>query len=242
MTQSLENHLMAPLPSGSKSEVIIQRITEALIAGDLRPGDKIPTEQEFCDQLKIGRNTVREAIKVLIAFGVLEIRRSEGTFVVDHFSPKLMDSVLYGLILCPRSLDSLLEFKISLWTSMILLAIDKASDEDVAQLQLLYDALAKTIHAPEPDVDAIFSDSEDFHRFLGEITHNPLMSQLNELTVNFSANTRVQSISLRLEKGKLSDMLQEYAAMLELVRRRDKEAVPKTMASILTAWKILFEI
>lgn len=242
MTQSLENHLMAPLPSGSKSEVIIQRITEALISGDLKPGDKIPTEQEFCDQLKIGRNTVREAIKVLIAFGVLEIRRSEGTFVVDHFSPKLMDSVLYGLILCPRSLDSLLEFKISLWTSMILLAIDKASDEDVAQLQMLYDALAKTVHASEPNVDAIFSDSEDFHRFLGEITHNPLMSQLNELTVNFSANTRVQSISLRLEKGKLSDMLQEYAAMLELVRRRDKEAVPKTMASILAAWKILFEI
>lgn len=242
MTQSLENHLMAPLPSGSKSEVIIQRITDALISGDLKPGDKIPTEQEFCDQLKIGRNTVREAIKVLIAFGVLEIRRSEGTFVVDHFSPKLMDSVLYGLILCPRSLDSLLEFKISLWTSMILLAIDKASDEDVAQLQMLYDALAKTVHASEPDVDAIFSDSEDFHRFLGEITHNPLMSQLNELTVNFSANTRVQSISLRLEKGKLSDMLQEYAAMLELVRRRDKEAVPKTMASILAAWKIHFEI
>ena len=242
MTQSLENHLMAPLPSGSKSEVIIQRITDALISGDLRPGDKIPTEQEFCDQLKIGRNTVREAIKVLIAFGVLEIRRSEGTFVVDHFSPKLMDSVLYGLILCPRSLDSLLEFKISLWTSMILLAIDKASDEDVAQLQMLYDALAKTVHASEPDVDAISSDSEDFHRFLGEITHNPLMSQLNELTVNFSVNTRVQSISLRLEKGKLSDMLQEYAAMLELVRRRDKEAVPKTMASILAAWKILFEI
>ena len=242
MTESAENHLMAPLASGSKSEVIIQRITASLISGDLKPGDKIPTEQEFCDQLKVGRNTVREAIKVLIAFGVLEIRRSEGTFVVDHFSPKLMDSVLYGLILCPRSMDNLLEFKISLWTSMILLAIDKATDEDIAQLQLLYDALVKTVSVPEPNVDAIFSDSEDFHRFLGEITHNPLMSQLNELTVNFSANSRVKSIALRLEKGKLSDMLQEYAAMLELVRRRNKDAVPKTMASILAAWKILFEI
>lgn len=242
MTERAENHLMAPLASGSKSEVIIQRITDSLISGDLKPGDKIPTEQEFCDQLKVGRNTVREAIKVLIAFGVLEIRRSEGTFVVDHFSPKLMDSVLYGLILCPRSMDNLLEFKISLWTSMILLAIDKATDEDIAQLQMLYDALVKTVCAPEPNVDAIFSDSEDFHRFLGESTHNPLMSQLNELTVNFSANSRVKSISLRLEKGKLSDMLQEYSAMLELVRRRDKDAVPKTMASILAAWKILFEI
>ena len=242
MTERAENHLMAPLASGSKSEVIIQRITASLISGDLKPGDKIPTEQEFCDQLKVGRNTVREAIKVLIAFGVLEIRRSEGTFVVDHFSPKLMDSVLYGLILCPRSMDNLLEFKISLWTSMILLAIDKATDEDIAQLQLLYDALVKTVSVPEPNVDAIFSDSEDFHRFLGEITHNPLMSQLTELTVNFSAKSRVKSIALRLEKGKLSDMLQEYAAMLELVRRRNKDAVPKTMASILAAWKILFEI
>ena len=125
---------------------------------------------------------------------------------------------------------------------MILLAIDKATDEDITQLQMLYDALVKTVSVPEPNVDAIFSDSEDFHRFLGEITHNPLMSQLNELTVNFSANSRVKSISLRLEKGKLSDMLQEYSAMLELVRRRDKDAVPKTMASILAAWKILFEI
>ena len=242
MTEKAENHLMAPLASGAKSEVIIQRITDSLISGDLKPGDKIPTEQEFCEQLKVGRNTVREAIKVLIAFGVLEIRRSEGTFVVDHFSPKLMDSVLYGLILCPRSMGDLLEFKISLWTSMIILAIDKATEEDLKQLQILYDVLAKTIHAENPDADAIFSDSEDFHRFLGEITHNPLMSQLNELTVNFSTNSRITSIKLRIQKGKLGDMLQEYNAMLELVRHRDKSAVPGTMAGILAAWRILFAI
>ena len=93
------NTLFAELPKGSISEIIIQRITDALISGELKPGDKIPTEVEFSEKLGVSRNAVREAIKVLVAFGVLEIKRSEGTYVVEEFNNKLLKPLMYGLIL-----------------------------------------------------------------------------------------------------------------------------------------------
>jgi len=54
---------------------------------------------ELCESLRVGRNSVREAIKILVTMGVLEIRRSEGTFVCKGFSGRMLDPLVYGLIL-----------------------------------------------------------------------------------------------------------------------------------------------
>ena len=68
---------------GGKSvvEQIVDNITNAIINGELKPGDKIPTENELCTSMGVGRNSVREAIKILGAYGVINIKRAEGTFV-----------------------------------------------------------------------------------------------------------------------------------------------------------------
>ena len=56
---------------------------------ELRPGDKIPTEAELAESMGVGRNSIREAIKILVYLGVLEIRRAEGTFVCEGFSESM---------------------------------------------------------------------------------------------------------------------------------------------------------
>ena len=54
---------------------IVDNITNAIINGELNPGDKIPTEAELSESMGVGRNSVREAIKVLEAYGVVHIKR-----------------------------------------------------------------------------------------------------------------------------------------------------------------------
>ena len=75
-----------------KSESVVQQIidslVDAMIRKELRPGDQIPTEMELAEKLGVGRNSVREAIKILVYFGVLEIRRAEGTYVCEGFSSR----------------------------------------------------------------------------------------------------------------------------------------------------------
>lgn len=60
-------------------KTVVDSITKAIINGELRPGDKIPTEMELADSFGVGRNSIREAIKILVYYGILEIRRAEGT-------------------------------------------------------------------------------------------------------------------------------------------------------------------
>ena len=76
--------LSTSLQNKSVVENIIDKIISAIIAGELAPGDQLPTEIELCRDLGVGRNSVREAIKKLEAYGVVYIKRAEGTFAVSY--------------------------------------------------------------------------------------------------------------------------------------------------------------
>ena len=85
---------MTPIKNESLVQRIINKITDSIIAGELKPGDKLPTEMELIAAFQVSRNTVREAIRTLIAYGVVEIRRPEGTFVLqqDDKSPAVQNN------------------------------------------------------------------------------------------------------------------------------------------------------
>ena len=91
---------------------VIDSLTDAMINRHLRPGDKIPTESELAESLGVGRNSIREAIKILVYLGVLEIRRAEGTFVCEGFSESMIDPMIYGIILDKEeSYENLMELR-----------------------------------------------------------------------------------------------------------------------------------
>ena len=98
---------------GSKSvvEKIVDNIVNAIIEGELKPGDKIPTETQLCETMNVGRNSVREAIKILVAYGVLIIKRAEGTFVSKGYNNKMLYPVLYGIILQENAANQVIELR-----------------------------------------------------------------------------------------------------------------------------------
>ena len=65
-------------------QTVINRLTDAIKNGELKPGDKMPPEIELAESLGVARSSVREAIKILSYLGVLESRRAEGTFIRNH--------------------------------------------------------------------------------------------------------------------------------------------------------------
>jgi GntR family transcriptional regulator len=86
----LDKHSSIPLYAQLR-ELIVERISD----GTYQPGDKIPSELQFCDELELSRPTVRQAIAELVSDGVLEIHKGKGTYVtseperlvVPHFTP-----------------------------------------------------------------------------------------------------------------------------------------------------------
>ena len=99
-----------------KSESVVQKVinclTDGMVSGELKPGDKLPTEPELAATLGVARTSVREATKILTYLGVLESRRSEGTFVANGFQESMIDPMVYGIILNKgEDFDSLMELR-----------------------------------------------------------------------------------------------------------------------------------
>ena len=131
---------MAQTPSYLKSlkkesvvQSVINCLTDAIRSEELKPGDRIPPEPELADSLGVARSSVREAIKILTYLGVLESKRSEGTFVCNGYKESMIDPMVYGILLNQDSFENLMELREMTEAGMLLK--HQASDSKYATYQ-----------------------------------------------------------------------------------------------------------
>lgn len=243
MVMKAGNHLNEPLlqPMEQKSIVdrIIARLTDAVISGQLKPGQKIPTETELADSMGVGRNSVREAIKALVTVGVLDIRRAEGTFVADGFNDRMMEPMVYGLILEGGSTPAVLELRHIFEVGVLQLAIEKATKEDLARLRAALEYLERTILKSSSD-EAIMMADIAFHDELQRIAGNPLVEKISFIVERVARNSRKKALERFRDNGELGDMLQLHKNLYEVVASRDKARVVDTVNDHFRYWKDVF--
>ncbi|MDR2487300.1 MAG: GntR family transcriptional regulator [Clostridiales Family XIII bacterium] len=234
--------LFDKLTRGAISDIIIERITDALVSGELKPGDKIPTEMEFCEFLGVSRNSVREALKVLVAFGVLEIRRGEGTFIAQEFTQQLLNPMIYGMLLAEKSAEDMVEFKNSNLLSIIVLAVKKGNEEDAAHLHTLVELLAHEFYNKPFDIDELYACSQRFYSFLGRITRNPIMIQLNEMVIKLSKYSRIKALVAAVETGQEDLLLSTYREIATIIKEKNRDGVYDVIDHVLRVWDKLLSI
>ena len=122
---------LKPLGRESVSSAVMDQIVNYLLTGELKPGDKLPTEKEFAQQLGVGRNSVREAIKMLSSIGVVEIKRGAGMFIAKTMSSSILNPLILSLVFEQGASVELLELRLLLDTGVAEMAIQKASDQDI---------------------------------------------------------------------------------------------------------------
>ena len=150
------------LKKESVVQSVINQLTEAMRNGDLKPGDKIPPEPELADSLGVARSSVREAIKILAYLGVLESKRSEGTFVCSGYKESMIDPMIYGIILNQDSFDNLMELREMTEAGMMRLAIEHHDEEELNELEDLLEEMKEAIASEDP-VNRVF-DVDDHIR------------------------------------------------------------------------------
>ena len=111
----------------------------------------------------VSRNTIREATKVLISLGILEIRRPEGTYVADGFNEKIFNPLLYGLILEDGSSKSLLELRRVLEVGVGQLAVENATKEDLDCIKSALDDFILVVKNNPTDANLILEKDLAFH-------------------------------------------------------------------------------
>ena len=187
-------------------QTVVDSITKAIIAGELRPGDKIPTEMELAESFGVGRNSIREAIKILVYYGILEIRRAEGTFVCDGFNKIMIDPMVYGVILHQsQDYTNLMELREMMEVGVMRLSIGKY---DEAELEKLHE-------------ENVFVADNVFHDTVSEMGHNPIVDRINNVVREMTYKMRYSSVKNMLESGRGQELYDAHERIYEKIRDRD---------------------
>ncbi|MDD6381981.1 FadR/GntR family transcriptional regulator [Mitsuokella sp.] len=214
----MKEKFLKPISTKSVVQQVIDRLTDAMLHKELRPGDKIPTEMELSESFGIGRNSVREAIKILVSYGVLEIRRPEGTFVTKGFSNKMIDPLLYGLILDDSaSMESLKELRHWVDVAIFYHASRKATPEDIEYIEACFKDLAAALE--KGDVDAIYQGDNAFHEALAMAAHNELFAKIAEVARILISEIRLRTIKNMVKMGKAQEMYQVHKSIFETIKQ-----------------------
>lgn len=218
-----EKNFLRPIDNTSIVQQVIDRLTYAMIYKELRPGDKLPTEMELAASFGVGRNSIREAIKILVSFGVLEIRRPEGTFVSSGFSDKMINPLLYGIILDQSdSLDNLKELREWIDYGILELAMEKAEPEDLFQLEEQLNKLLDDIDAGDPE--KVFVSDDNFHEAISTAAHNSLLGQIAKLVRTLTSEMRMSTIRNMFKHGKGDELKKAHVDLFKIVKHKNDAA------------------
>ena len=200
---------------------VIRCITDGIRSGELKPGDRLMPEPELAASLGIARSSVREAIKILTYLGVLESKRSEGTFVCTGFKESMIDPMIYGIILNRDSFDDLMELRQILETGTMQLAILKGTDEELSKLAGLLAEMKDIAANSGNKVDDFFRTDNDFHDLIQEMGKNPLTDKINRVVRTLTYAMRYDTVKAMIESGRCEELVEAHERLYDILLSKD---------------------
>ncbi|GIH14541.1 transcriptional regulator [Rugosimonospora africana] len=166
----------------SRATEVQEAVKDIILRRGLVAGDPLPTESELMEELGIGRNSVREALKVLQAVGIVDIRHGFGMFVGRMSLAGFVDELAFHSRMTMQDernhLGHLIEIREVLESGLVLRLIDSLDSGDLpAQLAPIRDVIEQmraeaAVGAISPETDRLF------HDLLYRPLRNPLVGQL----------------------------------------------------------------
>ncbi len=216
---------------------VVDRITEAIIQGELKPGDRLPTEVELCESLQVGRNSIREAIKILESYGVVYIKRADGTYVSDSYNQKMLDPMLYGVILQKDSAEDIIELRKVLDIGMLQVASHKLEQEDVGEILGYLDNLEQEIQKENPDVDQLLAADIAFHMSIAKAIGNELLISMYNYVDRITVPSRTHATELILNKGEMENFIALHRHLVDLIVNHDVGRINEVVNEHYMFWK-----
>lgn len=209
------------LKKESVVQSVINVLTDAIRSKELKPGDRIPPEPELASSLGIARSSVREAIKILTYLGVLESKRSEGTFVCSGFKESMIDPMVYGILLNQDSTENLIELRAMIESGSMRLAMRKATREELSGLEQILQEMHKALLDKENPVESFFQADNRFHTAIQKMGKNPLAEKMYQVIGTLTYAMRLETVKAMLGANRGEELLAAHERLYDILKNKD---------------------
>ena len=158
------------------SQTIAERMRFLIRSGDLAVGERLPPERELCDSFGVSRTALREALRILEANGLVQIKvgAAGGAIVTTPSFGTVGAGISDLLSMSALSAANVTEARRIIELGIVPVVCERATEEDVTELFALCDSAADRRAAGDYSI----SDSFGFHLRLAQATHNPAIAML----------------------------------------------------------------
>ncbi|MDN3270160.1 FadR/GntR family transcriptional regulator [Streptomyces sp. MA15] len=194
----------------------VTKIRELIRSGDLRPGARLAPEAQLSAQLGLSRTSLREAVKMLSAAGVLDVRRGDGTYVTSLSPRRLLANLESAVdLLQDDTLLEVMEVRRLIEPPATRLAALRITDSALDELS----EVLERMRAVTEDVEELLRYDIEFHRAVMVATDNDTLTVLLDGLSSRTARARVWRGLIESKAAHLT--LREHEAIYQALRNRD---------------------
>ncbi|MEI3614154.1 FadR/GntR family transcriptional regulator [Pseudogracilibacillus sp. SO30301A] len=186
------------------------------------PGDKLPNEIELSEELNVSRTTLREAIRILVTNGILEIKRGKGTFVKKNIDLSNNMKSFNTLSNARINAKDLYEMRLIFEPEAAYYATVRATDAELKRILEYGKQIEEKINLGRDRTDV----EQKFHKAIAKATHNELMDKL--MPVIFQAINKGVILSQKNERV-AKDTINDHKMIMEFMESRNPEGARSAM-------------
>jgi GntR family transcriptional regulator, transcriptional repressor for pyruvate dehydrogenase complex len=213
-----------PITSRRSFDDIAENIRRIIVSGSSVPGDRLPSEKELASQFQVGRQAVREGLRILESAGLIRVRKGStgGIFVSELTTENVTTSISNIIKLRNVSLKNLTEVRIELEKIILVYAIDRMTEET---LNALEDAILRAENRLAQG-ERSTNENVEFHLILSRATQNEMFHILMESVMKMVSEFLEK---LKPTRAQSQRVLEDHRTLLKLIRKRDRRRCVERM-------------
>jgi GntR family transcriptional repressor for pyruvate dehydrogenase complex len=227
---SSDASFLTPVAGGRASQQIVDQIVDLLRSGELEAGHRLPSERQLAEAFGVSRVTVRDAIRILQARGLMDVKVgvSGGAFVTAPTADVLGERLSDVLAMSDISPEEVAETRLVMELGILDLALKRATDDDLAALGDICERAEQAMADGSYDPQL----ASDFHARLAVASQNWAVTQVAE---SFRGPLRMAALR---EREPVDDAhhrtVEDHRALLEALTERDRDSARAAMVRHLT--------
>ncbi|MDE6674501.1 MAG: FadR family transcriptional regulator [Acetatifactor sp.] len=208
---------MSKMLSQNVADNILSMIT---VEKRFSAGDKLPNEFDLSEELNVSRTTLREAIRILVAFDILEIQRGKGTFVTENALKQ--SQVLAPLSDIKVNAKDLYEMRLIFEPEAAYFAALRGTDAEIKRILDYGCKIEEEILNHKDRTD----NEHAFHKAIAQATHNEFMNKL--MPILYQAISKGVVLSSQSDKA-IKDTVTDHRVIMEFLEQRNAEGAKNAM-------------
>jgi len=205
------------------SDKVADMMLQTILSRRLEVGDRLPSERELGEQFGVSRTVVREAVRALVAKGVIEVRSGSGLRVAAVGAAAVTESMSLYLRGGALDFEKVHEVRALLEVHIAGLAAERATEEDLERMRAVHERMRRETG----DVEAAARDDLEFHRVIAKATQNDLYL----LLMDSIGSTLIDIRRENLASGSAPMTLGQHEQVLERIAARDAAGARAAMAA-----------